>query len=371
VEDCNAADTCNGAGTCLANLSAPGATCGDQSNEDCDNPDTCNAIGDCLDNFTAVNTLCGDATDDGCDKPDRCNATGTCLDNFVAAATPCGDLTTGDCDNADSCNGAGTCNDNFIAIGTPCGDLTTDACDNADSCDGNGDCLDNNVANNVACDDNNPCSTASVCQNIACEPTVVVSCEALWCFDSGGFTLDPNVGQGTVAYGAGLIATGNGTGNTGPTGCPGGATLAAQADGWNAVSYAAAAVAGDCYEITVATGLDPIVLSFDNLASANGPTTYGVEVQIDSAAPTQVVATALPTNASFVATPMNILSLESLDIDEQPTAIVKICAFGASSPAGSWRVDNVRIFSGGCTDGVENGNETDIDCGGGTCPACT
>src|SRR5258708_24522834 len=24
-----------------------------------------------------------------------------------------------------------------------------------------------------------------------------------------------------------------------------------------------------------------------------------------------------------------------------------------------------------CTDGIKNGNETDVDCGGGTCPSCT
>jgi hypothetical protein len=368
--DCDRADSCDGAGLCSENIKANGFPCGNTNTTECDGADSCNGAGTCLPNFFVNGTSCGDATSEDCNAADTCNGSGTCLANLASLGSPCGIGTTTECDLADTCNAIGDCLDNFVAVNTACGDGSSGPCDAADDCNGTGACRDNNVADGTACNDGNNCTSASECLAAVCEPTVTLSCEALWCFDNGGFTLAPNVGQGTVIYGAGLAGQGNAAGNTGPTGCPAGATLAMDATSWNAGSYAAAAAARDCYEFSVATGLDPLVLSFDNLASGTGPTTFGVEVQADAASATDVVVTNLATSTAFSPTPMRLVSLDQLGIDAQAGALVRICGFGASSAAGTWAVDNVRVFTGGCNDGVENADETDIDCGGPLCPAC-
>ncbi|MBL4635082.1 MAG: hypothetical protein JKY56_14515 [Kofleriaceae bacterium] len=371
-EDCNAPDSCSGTGTCLANLSAAGTSCGDATNDDCDTPDTCNAIGDCNDNFIAIGTACGDSTNDQCDLLDTCNGMGTCNDNFIPAGTACGDGTSGDCDLADSCNGAGDCADNFIAINTSCGDAVPSPCDAADTCDSTGTCLDNVFSNGTNCDDGNACTSVSSCLIGVCEATTVLACEALWCFDNGGFTTVPNVGTGSANYGAGLGALGSNVGNTlRPTGCPGGASNAMSATNWTQGSFASALSTSDCYVFEAATGLDPLVLSFDNQRGANGPTQWGVAVQTEPGAVLQTVTINQATGPAFASSPMRIVSLESLELDVQNAAVIHICGYGAISAGSDWRVDNVRIFSGGCSDGVENGNETDPDCGGPDCAPCT
>ena len=118
------------------------------------------------------------------------------------------------------------------------------------------------------------------------------------------------------------------------------------------------------------TGLDPMVLSFDNQATADGPTMWGLEVQSDATSATQIVVTNQATNTSFNSTPMNIISIEALNLDAQSEAIGRICGYGASAAGGQWWVDNLRVFTGGCSDGIENSAELGVDCGGPLCPSC-
>jgi len=73
--DCNHADTCNGAGTCLPNVEPNGAACGDPLDNICTNPDTCNASGSCVPNNAPDNTTCNDGI--WCTLTDRCEA-GVC-----------------------------------------------------------------------------------------------------------------------------------------------------------------------------------------------------------------------------------------------------------------------------------------------------
>src|SRR5439155_1242766 len=81
--ECDAADTCNGAGSCESNHVADGTFCGDAGTE-CVNQDACLG-GVCHDNgFKAAGTTCGDASSGECDAADTCNGAGSCESNHVA-----------------------------------------------------------------------------------------------------------------------------------------------------------------------------------------------------------------------------------------------------------------------------------------------
>jgi hypothetical protein len=113
--DCTA-DTCDGAGTCLANDLAGGTPCGDLGN-DC-TADACDGAGTCIPDDVAIGTACGDPSATQCTDADTCDGAGTCLPNDVSGGAPCGDL--GNECTADTCDGAGTCVPEHL-IGTACG----------------------------------------------------------------------------------------------------------------------------------------------------------------------------------------------------------------------------------------------------------
>jgi hypothetical protein len=66
-----------------------GEPCGDATNTTCDAADTCDGSGSCNDNLAPVGAPCGDATDDQCTEPDICNGSGTCLPEDEADGTSC------------------------------------------------------------------------------------------------------------------------------------------------------------------------------------------------------------------------------------------------------------------------------------------
>ncbi len=165
--DCNHADTCDGAGLCQSNLETQGASCGEAPTE-CSDQDTCNGEGLCLDNDLSFGTLCGD---DGteCTNQDFCNGFGTCYDaGFVAQGASCGEAPT-ECSDQDTCNGSGFCQVNDLHAGTACGDDGTE-CINQDTCDGFGVCTDKGfVASGTACNaDDNGCTVDDACENGVC-----------------------------------------------------------------------------------------------------------------------------------------------------------------------------------------------------------
>lgn len=92
-----------------------GDPCGDQSSSACNLPDTCLA-GVCVPNYVAAGATCGAAAT-ACSDADTCDGAGACLANDKPNGTPCSDgnaCTTGDaCQNA-SCTGGPppNCNDN-------------------------------------------------------------------------------------------------------------------------------------------------------------------------------------------------------------------------------------------------------------------
>ena len=149
---CTDPDTCDGAGTCLANDEVVGASCGDAGTE-CTHQDTCDGSGACTDNgFVTAGTTCGEGATT-CSGQDTCDGAGICQPNHLSTSTPCGDAGT-ECAYQDTCDGGGACADNgFVASGTGCGDPDDTACTDPDTCDGAGTCLDNHAASGVACGD--------------------------------------------------------------------------------------------------------------------------------------------------------------------------------------------------------------------------
>jgi hypothetical protein len=111
---------------------------------------------------------CGDPTDTSCDAADSCNGGGSCLDNFAAASVECR-TDAGECDLAELCDGLGVCPaDAFEAAGTACSD--DNLCTEPDSCDAGGNCQagstlecdDDNICTADACDELTGCSNTPV-----------------------------------------------------------------------------------------------------------------------------------------------------------------------------------------------------------------
>jgi hypothetical protein len=168
--ECNAADTCDGAGTCQTNLATAGqaapATCGDAN--DC-TADVCDGAGGCSNPNLLVGTSCGDAADTECTDPDICDGAGSCVANDAAAGTTCGDALVTECTAADTCDGAGSCDANDVPAGSACGDAASTECTLPDTCDGAGTCLDNHSTLGApaptTCGDANEC-TADLCNGL-------------------------------------------------------------------------------------------------------------------------------------------------------------------------------------------------------------
>jgi hypothetical protein len=119
--------------TCVAS-STDGNACGSGASSTCDAPDTCVA-GACESNFAPATTTCRPATGQ-CDVAETCDGAGSCqADLFVAAGTSCGSPPSGLCDVADSCDGAGACVDAVATSGTECR-ASAGFCDVAEQCDG-------------------------------------------------------------------------------------------------------------------------------------------------------------------------------------------------------------------------------------------
>ncbi|MCH8146441.1 MAG: hypothetical protein IH987_00385 [Planctomycetes bacterium] len=195
--ECDGADACDGAGSCLTNIAPSGTACGDPTDVECDRADTCDGLGICSTNIASPGTACGDPTDVECNAADTCDGAGSCLTNIAASGTACGDPTDTDCNLADTCDAAGTCLTNELApgspctddgndctrdlcsagncthrnwaVGTPCGDATDVPCDGADTCDGIGSCLSNGLPDGTPCPNEDFCDGAEMCLNAVCQ----------------------------------------------------------------------------------------------------------------------------------------------------------------------------------------------------------
>jgi hypothetical protein len=155
---CSASDQCHvpgqcapASGVCSNPTSDAGTVCGNSKSGDCDAQDTCDGAGACVDRVQPATAQCTGTSQLGaCDnnQADHCSGTDkSCVDRFQANNTPCGGAP-GQCENQDTCNGtSGACQDNgFKAATAPCtGSVQSGACDdNAhDHCIGGaGTCVD-------------------------------------------------------------------------------------------------------------------------------------------------------------------------------------------------------------------------------------
>ncbi len=148
VGTCDAQDTCDGGGFCIANSQPAGTACGNGANTDCTNPDTCNGSGTCLPNHESAGTACGDPSSTECTNPDTCNGSGSCSVNHAANGTPCDDglfCTVNEACSAGACGGgAFACNDGVGCTDDSCdevldqcfNDINDQNCDNGQFCDG-------------------------------------------------------------------------------------------------------------------------------------------------------------------------------------------------------------------------------------------
>src|SRR2546428_825569 len=76
--------------------------------------------------FKSAGTVCGDPSSGQCDAADTCNGSGTCQQNHVADGTNCGDAGT-ECTNQDKCEGGICVDKGFQPAGTACS-FDADAC---------------------------------------------------------------------------------------------------------------------------------------------------------------------------------------------------------------------------------------------------
>lgn len=121
--DCTT-DTCNTTTGQVTHTNLPnGSACGSPASTQCDQPDTCQA-GVCQSNIRPPGFPCGNPnpTHPQCDAADTCNGAGACLPNNATAGTACGDPSDTFCTDPDTCNGAGFCVNNNAPNGTPCND---------------------------------------------------------------------------------------------------------------------------------------------------------------------------------------------------------------------------------------------------------
>ncbi len=163
--DCDAPDTCDGAGMCINRLDPAGTICRPSAGE-CDAAETCSGTSaTCPPNVQSPNgTPCGDPSNTECTDPDTC-LNGVCQRNDATNGTPCMN-DTNQC-TSDVCNG-GVCVHPPVPVGTPCGDPSTDACDNPDTCDAAGMCRSNLKPDGTPCPNGLFCDGPETCRGGEC-----------------------------------------------------------------------------------------------------------------------------------------------------------------------------------------------------------
>ncbi len=161
--ECDNPDTCDGGGICDANRLPDGATCTDDGNQCRD--DVC-LVGVCSHPLSPVGTFCGDPLNTDCNLADTCDGAGTCLPNLLLAGTLCGNPDNTICTDPDTCNGFGTCQPNNEINGTPCdiGAFCTDSAACAGGVCGGGVPLD--CGDGLACTADSCNEPAQACDNV-------------------------------------------------------------------------------------------------------------------------------------------------------------------------------------------------------------
>ncbi|NOT02246.1 MAG: right-handed parallel beta-helix repeat-containing protein [Phycisphaerales bacterium] len=170
-------DVCSG-GACSNPPRATGTACGDATVAACNAADSCDGNGTCRANWTLNGFPCSDSQ--------FCNGVERCQNGVCAAGAPpcvgpaacneftdvCGCALNSDCDDGNACTNnlciANVCSHPALPAGTGCGDTSNTTCDNPDSCDGAGNCESNNELDGTACPDVLFCNGQESCQSGLC-----------------------------------------------------------------------------------------------------------------------------------------------------------------------------------------------------------
>ncbi|MBL8740867.1 MAG: Ig-like domain-containing protein, partial [Myxococcales bacterium] len=348
--------TCSGTGQCGFNFTAAGTDVAAQIDGDC-SVDECDGIGNIVatvdngdipvDNLDCTTDECnagvpennpvdeGDACDDN--GGSVCDDSGVCVECNVAL--DCG-ITT-DC-QIFSCTAGNTCNTMNVANGTPTGSQTAGNC-LVNQCNGNGAAVD--VADNGDLPVDNLDCTLDQCN--AGVPSNPDGPSGVACNDLGG----------TVCN-----ATGDCVECLMASTCPGVDTecqtrtcSVAGACGFNFATsgtQTSMQTAGNC-QLNVCNG-----------SGAAGNVVDDTDVPIDANECTDNICTnGVPSNPNSA--PGTVCSTGFCN---GSGACVE-CTLGSQCPSGVCTGNVCQAAS--CSDGTQNGLETDTDCGGGTCPDCT
>jgi MYXO-CTERM domain-containing protein len=184
-------------------LVANGVTCGAAATLPCDANDTCNGTGTCVANVAANTVICHPSMGT-CDPAEHCDGTTTVCppDLLATSGTACRPMA-GVCDVADTCNGtSAACTDVFAANGTPCDDGMM--CNGSEMCMTGAcmhvsppSCADTNACTTDACVEATPMCThtlrpAPACCNVAADCDDGDACTTNACTTAGGVcTFDP------------------------------------------------------------------------------------------------------------------------------------------------------------------------------------
>ncbi len=371
--DCGGA-ACPGCGMGKACLTTSDCMTG----EGCDvTSKTCDAT-TCMDGVkdgTETDVDCGGGTCPGCPVGKACLVTGDCLPGDGC------DVTTKTCD-ANTCNdglqnggetdvdcGGGTCD--ACAVGKKC--MATSDCPTGDGCDVTTKTCDANLCNDGLKDGN---ETDVDCGGGTCGGCLVgKACNV---------TSDCAAGAGcdltTKTCNSSQCHDGLKNGSETDVDC-GGTTCAACAVGKKCL------VTTDC---VTGSGCDLTTKTCD-ANTCNDGLKDGNETDVDCGGTCPACGVGKKCNATTdclsgegcdVTTKTCDANLcndglkdgPETDVDCGGTSSCARCADGKKCVAGSDCID--KVCAGGacqppsCTDGVQNGSETDVDCGGGSCPGC-
>jgi len=205
--DCDAADYCDGAGSCApdakltnecraaAGLCDVAEVCDGVSDDCptdafepvttecragglCDPAEVCDGVSsDCpADAFEPLGTACGDPDDTVCDDPDSCDAVGNCQANYEPPTTVCR-AAVDVCDAPDYCDGASAACPADAKLTTECRS-SIHMCDEAEYCNGVWDrCPADGPTNGAPCPDGDLCNGDEVCAGFVCTAGLPCDCD--------------------------------------------------------------------------------------------------------------------------------------------------------------------------------------------------
>ena len=293
-----------------------------------------------------VGTVCRPSAGQ-CDAAEICDANGQCpADSPTPGGTACND--------GNACTQIDTCQGGVCSGGNPVTCVAQDQCHVAGTCDpATGQCSNPVSADGTACNDGNACTQSDACHAGTCAGANPVTCSAQdQCHVAG--TCDPGTGQCSNPVSADGTACNDGNGCTQSDSCQAGTCT-----GSNPVTCTAldqCHVAGTC---------DPGTGRCNNPTAADGASCD------DGSACSQ--ADACQAGACVGGSPLNCDDDNECTADscDSATGCHSVAvADGTACTSGACQVGACQPSSPTCQDGLQNGNETGVDCGGPDCPAC-